>query len=102
MSNTVYVLRVVLTATVLIVAMGFGQNESRVRTPELQRRLLTADPGARDYWPCFSPDGKIILFSRTADRGKRWDLYVVPVGGGVARPLSRTRLSVSATRASWF
>jgi dipeptidyl aminopeptidase/acylaminoacyl peptidase len=64
----------------------------------LAPRMLTA--GARDYWPCFSPDGKTVLFSRMTD-GQHWALHVVPAGGGAARPLTATPLPVSATRAAW-
>jgi Tol biopolymer transport system component len=64
-------------------------------------RFLTSDPGAIDYWPCFSPDGKTVLFSRTTDDRKSWDLFVIPTEGAEAHPLSRSRLPVSATRASW-
>jgi Tol biopolymer transport system component len=63
-------------------------------------RFLTSDRDAVDYWPTFSPDGKVVLFSRTTDK-KTWDLFIVPVDGGEAHTLSRSRLPVSATRASW-
>jgi len=61
------------------------------------RELTT---GAQDYWPCFSPDGKTVLFSRSADNA-HWTLYVVPASGGTATPLTTTPLPVSATRAAW-
>lgn len=64
-------------------------------------RFLTSDPRVIDYWACFSPDGKTVLFSRTTDDRKTWDLLVVPTEGGEAHPLSSSRLPVSATRASW-
>ena len=64
-------------------------------------RILTGDPGATDYWPCFSPDGKRVVFSRSVDGGKTWDLFVVPSAGGVARRFARDPLPVSATRAHW-
>jgi Tol biopolymer transport system component len=67
-------------------------------TLNLAPRMLTA--GAQDYWPCFSPDGKTVLFSRMTD-GQHWALYVVPAGGGEAEPLTKTPLAVSATRAAW-
>jgi Tol biopolymer transport system component len=64
-------------------------------------RFLTTDPDALDYWPCFSPDGRTVLFSRSMDGRKTWDLFVVPAAGGDARRLARSPLEVSATRASW-
>jgi Tol biopolymer transport system component len=51
--------------------------------------------------PGFSPDGKTVLFSRSADGGKTYDLFVIPTAGGEACRLSRSLLSVSATRANW-
>ena len=41
-------------------------------------RFLTVDTNATDYWPCFSPDGSTVLFSRSTDDGKTWKLFVVP------------------------
>jgi len=73
----------------------------RQSVPTSEVRFLTRDPEAIDYWPCFSPDGKTVLFSRTTDKRTTWDLFVVPIAGGEARRLSNTRLPVSATRANW-
>ena len=56
-------------------------------------------PGTMDYWPCFSPDGQTILFSRTSDGGKNWALFRVSAAGRDGEPLAR--ISVSASRASW-
>lgn len=64
-------------------------------------RFITSDAGATDEWPCFSPDGKTVLFSRTTDSGKHWDLFVVPTAGGAAHPLMNLPLPVSATRPDW-
>lgn len=61
--------------------------------------LTQAPSGSIDYWPCFSPDGKRVLFSRSVDAGKTWSLYTVPAAGGKASQF--VRLPVSATRASW-
>lgn len=69
--------------------------------PETAVRFLTSDPGAIDYWPCVSPDGKTVLFSRTTANRKTWDLVVVPIAGGEPRGLASARLPVSATQASW-
>jgi WD40-like Beta Propeller Repeat len=65
---------------------------------EARAHFLTMDPNATDYWPCFSPDGKTVLFSRTRDGGKTWELFVVPSSGGEARPFTRgvTRLFIRA------
>ncbi|HVV26545.1 MAG TPA: DUF3471 domain-containing protein [Rhizomicrobium sp.] len=62
-------------------------------------RFLTAlGSGSADYWPCFSPDGRTVLFSRTASNGREWSFYRVSAAGGEAE---RIALPVSATRASW-
>lgn len=53
-----------------------------------------------DYWPAFSPDGNTIIFSRTIDQ-KHWDLYKVSTAGGLATPLARNPIGVSATRPRW-
>jgi len=65
------------------------------------RMLTSADGTALDYWPCFSPDGKTVLFSRTRDGGKSWDLTRVLASGGDAVPFFAQSLPVSATRADW-
>jgi len=66
-----------------------------------EARYLTAEAGATDYWPCFSPDGKVVLFSRSLDGRKTWELFVVPTTGGDAHRLADSPLPVSATRANW-
>ena len=63
-------------------------------------KFLTNVPGAMDYWPCFSPDGKTVVFSRTTD-GLNWNLMRVPTAGGEVQQLAQTPLSVAATRPSW-
>jgi Tol biopolymer transport system component len=62
-------------------------------------RLLTPSGGTFDVWPCFSPDGKTILFSRSSDRGQTWHLFKVAAAGGEAAPFAD--LPVSATRCNW-
>ncbi len=63
-------------------------------------RFLTEDATLYDYWPCFSPDGRSLLFSRTAD-GVHWELRQVPMAGGQSISFASTPLPVSATRANW-
>jgi Tol biopolymer transport system component len=62
-------------------------------------RFLTS--GSLDYWPCFSPDGNSVLFSRRVDGSAPWSLWIVATAGGEPRPLMRAALAVSATRANW-
>jgi hypothetical protein len=66
--------------------------------PNITPRFLTA--GGSDYWPCFSPNGKTVLFSRTTN-GHDWELLRVPVSGGEAEKLAKSLLPVAATRGSW-
>jgi Tol biopolymer transport system component len=63
-------------------------------------RLLT-NGEMLDYWPAFSPDGKTVLFSRSADQGKNWTLVRVPASGGTAEAFAKEPLPVIATRADW-
>jgi Tol biopolymer transport system component len=73
-----------------------------VMMPGITPRPLTSADGTRlDYWPCFSPDGKTVLFSRTLDNGKTWTLMRVAAAGGEAVPFLRQPGPVSATRADW-
>jgi len=65
------------------------------------RMLTSADGTALDYWPCFSPDGQTVLFSRTRDGGKSWELMRVAAAGGETTPFFGKPLAVSATRADW-
>lgn len=76
--------------------------DSATAEPAFKYHFITSEPGAIDLWPCFSPDGKTVLFSRTMDKGQTWDLFVVPAAaGGEPRRLSAAPLPVSGTRASW-
>ena len=64
-------------------------------------RFITSVSDAVDLWPCFSPDGQTVLFSRSSDQGRTWSLYVVGSGGGAPREFAAVPLPVSGTRPSW-
>jgi TolB protein len=49
--------------------------------------LLASDP-ASDVQPCFSPDGKRIVFS--SSRAGNWDLWMVGLDGGPARQITHS------------
>jgi Tol biopolymer transport system component len=90
-----------LLCLLLSVVCGLGVPvEASDRGPVLATpavRFLTG--GVNDLWPCFSPDGTRILFSREV--GDTWELYLVPAAGGAAVKFAATALPVAATRANW-
>lgn len=65
------------------------------------RPITHVPAGSVDYWPCFSPDGKTVLFSRSPDGGKTWKLYRVPTAGGAAEPFGQLPAAMNANRPSW-
>src|SRR3954447_415785 len=64
-------------------------------------RFITSVADAVDLWPCFSPDGKTILFSRSMDQGRTWTLYVIASNGGSPHAFASVPLPVSGTRPNW-
>lgn len=64
------------------------------------RFLTSVANGRRDLWPCFSPDGMWVLFTRMSD-GREGELVRVPISGGPMQKLMRSGVLISATRASW-
>jgi Tol biopolymer transport system component len=67
---------------------------------DITPRFLTSTHDGTDYWPCFSPDGTTVLFSRTTD-GRNWQLLRVPASGGTAEKFAQSPLPVAATRPNW-
>jgi len=63
-------------------------------------RFVTSMTDGSDDWPCFSPDGKSVVFSRTTD-GRDWQLLRVAVGGGAAVKIMQSPLVVAGTRPVW-
>lgn len=63
------------------------------------KRTLTSAPGAQDFTPAVSPDGRTVVFARTTEEGT--DIYTVPFEGGAPRRVSvgRGRASVGPTYA---
>jgi Tol biopolymer transport system component len=93
----------IIAATLLLTACGPPLSHSEASTnpwPSLTgapARFITSDNW--DLWPCFSPDGTRILFSRRAGEG--WELLLVAINGGSPQKLSATPLPVAPTRANW-
>jgi Tol biopolymer transport system component len=87
----------------LLSACAPAHIRSAPEVPDLEHsyRFITAVSDAVDLWPCFSPDGKTILFSRSRDQGRTWNLYVVGSGGGAAHEFASVPLPVSGTRPNW-
>ncbi|MCI0389689.1 MAG: winged helix-turn-helix domain-containing protein [Acidobacteria bacterium] len=60
-----------------------------------KRKITSAPAGALgDYYPAFSPDGKMLAFVR-ATRWSTDDLYVMPVSGGEPRRLTFDNLTLT-------
>jgi hypothetical protein len=64
-------------------------------------RLVTSDPGVRDWTVCFSPEGETLLFCRVNLKIRFPELFVVSVAGGVPRRLTTSALPVAASRMNW-
>jgi Tol biopolymer transport system component len=79
---------------------GANPHVMPVSWPVLKLTPRFVTQGANDTGPCFSPDGRTILFSRINERGQA-ALYLVPVAGGEARLLPGIPASVSASRPAW-
>jgi len=62
-------------------------------------QFLTHQDGLHDYWPCFSADGKNIIFSRRPTNG-RWQLFRIAIKNGQAIPFLNPSPDIGATRAS--
>lgn len=87
-----------LAQNIVLIAAGVALLAGPLNANPTVRFLTT---GSQDYWPCFSPDGTRILFSRRLEGTGTWELFVVPVAAGDPQKLTRSPLPVSATRANW-
>jgi Tol biopolymer transport system component len=93
----------------VLLLLAVGATRCRVPPPEVAPgqsavesvHFLTSHPAVIDYWPCFSPDGRVVIFSRSFDDGKTWALFTVAVTGGTAERLAGPSLPASATRPNW-
>jgi Tol biopolymer transport system component len=97
----VFVRRAVVVIGVVMSVARFFKVEAPAAESPFKYRFITQEPGAIDLWPCFSPDGKAILFSRSMDKGRTWELFVIPAAGGAPRRFAAAPLPVSGTRANW-
>jgi Tol biopolymer transport system component len=90
-----------ITTACLTTTVGCHARNSPEAIASSTPRFLTSGVGFADYWPCFSPDGTKVLFSRHADGSRSWELWIVGADGSGPRRLTHEALPVSATRASW-
>jgi Tol biopolymer transport system component len=84
----------------LLISCSFGLDWVRAAPSSRNTasvRFLTS--GHVDLWPCFSPDGTRVLFTRSD--GASAAFWLVPVGGGQPRLFSSSPIPVAATRANW-
>jgi Tol biopolymer transport system component len=84
----------------LLLSFSVGGDRARAATPSQTTapvRFLTS--GHLDLWPCFSPDGTEILFTRSD--GPTPVFWLAPIAGGQPRPFSASSIPVGATRANW-
>ena len=92
----------ITAAALVLTACGSPVSHSEAsvnswRTLGASARFITSDN--LDLWPCFSPDGARVLFSRRAEDG--WELLLVSINGGAPQKLATSPLPVAATRANW-
>lgn len=87
-------------AIIYLILIG-GCNSRQEQTYYPETRFLTSDSGAYDYWPCFSPDGKTVLFSRSYDSKKTWSFFSVSIDSGESIKFSKSQSPVSETRPNW-
>ncbi|NIP43101.1 MAG: hypothetical protein GWO41_02035 [candidate division Zixibacteria bacterium] len=87
---------------VVIVLSFFGCIEDRGDGIFSKHRFLTSDKETFDYWPCFSPDGKTILFSRSINGKETWSFYTVSFEGGEAQLFNIQSMPDSPTRPNWL
>lgn len=77
-----YLYFAVLFVTFLLAGLCQGSTKVDERSQLPPYRFVTSDPCSFDNYPCFSPDGKTLLFCRSAVGRRAWELYIVPVDGG--------------------
>ncbi len=75
-----------------------GPEQATPGVPE--PRFLTGTPGIFDVWPAISPDGSHVLFCRSGDLAS-FELMLVPIAGGDARPLIDAHAGYEPTRPNW-
>jgi Tol biopolymer transport system component len=83
----------------LTMASGTVRAAADLAPPLIRSPVRFLTKGGEDLWPCFSPNGAQILFSRRVRQG--WGLFLIPVKGGEPAKLVASNLPVAATRANW-
>lgn len=102
MAQRAFVL-VVAVAFVWVAAGGETHHASvsvRVATPAI--RVLTSAPEYDDEYPYYSPDGKLVVFSRRPVNGAgNTRLWAIPAVGGDAHPLTPADFPLQCSRPAW-
>ncbi len=95
------VLSICILGIPLVAQVQPKTSEATVPMPQ-PIRLLTSDAQYDDGWPTVSPDGKRIVFGRARiEAGSKWMLWVMPLDGGAARPLSPPSFPLSCENPVW-
>jgi hypothetical protein len=88
---------------IAVIAAGCGGDDEGGPSAASQATFLTSTPGIVDYWPRFSPNGSLVLFSRQdAPPNGPYKFWTVPSNGGTATPFVNPPTSISETRANWL
>jgi WD40 repeat protein len=89
---------------IILVAAGCGgSNDGGSPSSGSQVTFLTSTAGIVDYWPRFSPNGSLVLFSRQDNPPNgSYKFWTVPSGGGTASLFVHPPTSISETRANWL
>jgi Tol biopolymer transport system component len=90
----------ILFVVIVLLITGCTEDNGDGKFPK--HRFLTSEKETFDYWPCFSPDGKTILFSRSINGKETWSFYTVSFEGGEAQLFNTQSIPDSPTRPNWL
>ena len=88
-------------ATLALMFSYTASTTGQADAPFPEHKFITSDPSVEDLWPCFSPDGKKVLFSRKAAGDRTWYLHSVDLTAGTPSPFPPRTSRIAGTRANW-